>query len=331
VRGVLRTAAASSGTAAMAVINFPSSAADVPTPVVGYVSSTNSVLWCFKKIRMPTGTCRLCLMPEVELRDSHFVPRAFYKRFHERGTDNIQPVTASATKSMLSGKQASDYLLCDHCEQRFNRGGEQWVVANCWHDPADFPLRNRLLAVGPSALSSPDFTIFESRSIPDVDCDRLVYFGASIIWRAAVHKWRMPAGDPLPISLGPYENAFRQYLLGETQFPCDAVMLVSVSYSRAETNNKSFTLPWLFKREGGHHQFKLIVPGLTYLLCVGKSMPDGLRRMCTARSEKGFVYMSERTDGINLRGHLAMLKTSRRLGRLAKTGGILFSDPGTTC
>ena len=34
---------------------------------------------------MPTGTCRLWLTPNVEFRDSHFVPRSFYKLFHERG------------------------------------------------------------------------------------------------------------------------------------------------------------------------------------------------------------------------------------------------------
>jgi hypothetical protein len=28
---------------------------------------------------MPTGTCKLCLTPSVELLDSHFVPAAFYK------------------------------------------------------------------------------------------------------------------------------------------------------------------------------------------------------------------------------------------------------------
>jgi hypothetical protein len=39
--------------------------------------------------------------------------------------------------------------------------------------------------------------------------DKLVYFGMSVFWRAAVHRWHMPAGDPVPINLGPYEDPIR--------------------------------------------------------------------------------------------------------------------------
>jgi hypothetical protein len=85
-----------------------------------------------------------------------------------------------------------------------------------------------------------------------------------------------------------------------------------------EMKNKSFTPPWLFKREGGHHQFKMIVPGITYQLFVGKVMPTALRGMCTARSPKGLIYMSPKTDDVNLQGTLDMLKNSRRVGKLAK-------------
>lgn len=275
---------------------------------------------------MPDGTCRLCLTPNVRLRDSHFVPRSFYKLLHERGL----PVTSSPTMSMISGKQASDYLLCDGCEQRFNHGGEQYVRANCWDSPTEFPLRATLLAFGPSALSSEDLTIFESVGVPGVDRDKLVYFGMSVFWRAAVHKWSMPAGDPVPINLGPYEDPIRRYLLGNADFPGRAVVLVSVSHSMEEMKNKSFTPPWLFKREGGHHQFKMIVPGVTYQLFLGKVMPTALREMCTARSRNGLIFMSPKTDDVNLQGALDMLKNSRRVGKLAKSDEAIISDGKTT-
>lgn len=275
---------------------------------------------------MPLGTCRLCLTPTVELRDSHFVPRSFYKMFHERGL----PVTASAEVSMISGQQASAYLLCDGCEQKFNLGGEKWIRANCWQDPNRFPLRSALLASGPSRYSSGDLTMFETAGLPDVDREKLVYFGTSVIWRGAVHKWHMPSGDPVPICLGRYEDDFRRYLLGEAGFPQSAVMLVSVAASMDEMKNKSFTFPWLFKRENGHHQLKVVAPGITYQLFVGNVLPPAPRKMCTLRSKAGFVYMSKRTDDVNLQGNLEMLKTSKRVGKLAKSQDGILSDGVTT-
>lgn len=105
----------------------------------------------------------------------------------------------------------------------------------------------------------------------------------------------------------------RSYLLGKVDFPQYAVILVSVSHSMEEMKNKSFTPPWLFKREGGHYQFKMIVPGITYQLFLGKVMPTALRSMCTARSPKGLIYMSPKTDDVNLQGTLDMVKNSRRV------------------
>lgn len=93
-----------------------------------------------------------------------------------------------------------------------------------------------------------------------------------------------------------------------------------------EIKNKSFTPPWLFKREGGHHQFKMVIPGITYQLFLGKVMPSALRAMCTARSPNGLIYMSARTDEINLEGTLKMLKNSRRVGKLAKSDRAILSD-----
>ena len=167
---------------------------------------------------MPIGTCRLCLTLGVELRDSHFLPRALYKLFRERAS-NSEPVVSSATKSLLSEKQAHDHLLCDECEDRFNKGGERWFLQNAWRDPDDFPLRTRLVDAGPPAFSSPDLTMFEAASVPGVDRDKLVYFGVSVFWRAAVHRWRLPSGPSETIGLGSYEDQFRRYLLGKAEFP----------------------------------------------------------------------------------------------------------------
>jgi hypothetical protein len=142
----------------------------------------------------------------------------------------------------------------------------------------------------------------------------------------------MPAGNPVRICLGPYEEAFRLYLVSQApaDFPKDAVILVSVSESMDEMKNKSFNSPWLFRREDGHHQFKLVIPGITYQLMVGKNIQPVLRDMCTLRSPKGLVYMSPRTDNVNLQSILEMLRTSKRVGKLAKSDNVIISDGKTT-
>ncbi len=280
---------------------------------------------------MPSGTCRLCFAPDVVLRDSHFVPRAYYKRFRERTLAHTEPVLASQEKSLLSGEQAHDYLLCEECEARFSRNGEKWVLENCWREPDDFPLRTRLIAAGPSSLSSGDLTIFETVTMPGVDRDKLVYFSASVFWRAAVHDWHLPSGCPLRLSLGPYEDEFRRYLLGEREFPRNAVMLVTISRSMDEMNNKYVTFPWLYKHDGRARQFKMIVPGIAFHLFVGRALPPTVRSMCAARSEQGFIYMSQRADKMNMHDNLALLKRARRVGKLATKRGVILSDStGTT-
>jgi hypothetical protein len=141
---------------------------------------------------------------------------------------------------------------------------------------------------------------------------------------------RLPNGDPIPILLGPYEDSVRRYLIGETGFPKDAVVLVSVSASADELKNKFVTFPWLFKRAGEHHQFKLIVPGVTYQILVGKIIAPALRRMCSGTSPAGYVYMSEDTDKITMEANAAMPKNSRRVGKLAEAGGVLTTNGKVT-
>ncbi len=138
---------------------------------------------------MPIGTCRLCQLQNVELRDSHFMSAGFYKIARDESRSNPNPVLVSEDVSMISSEQAKDYLLCAECEDRFNKGGEDWVLKNCWHNETEFPLRSALVASQPSPLSSPDFTIFEGAAVPGAEPDKLVYFAASIFWRAAAHDW----------------------------------------------------------------------------------------------------------------------------------------------
>jgi hypothetical protein len=97
---------------------------------------------------MPTGRCHLCLETR-ELRDSHFIPAAFYKLLRAPGEKNPNPVVVNRNTQKQTSQQYRGHLLCAICEDRFNKGGEKWVLTNGWRTETDFPLRNALLAATP--------------------------------------------------------------------------------------------------------------------------------------------------------------------------------------
>jgi hypothetical protein len=86
-------------------------------------------------------------------------------------------------------KQIHEYLLCDECEERFNSGGERWVLANALHSSGSFNLRDAFRAAKPFVTL--EGSIAYSGHTPGVDLDKLVYFAASIFWRTSVGKWTL--------------------------------------------------------------------------------------------------------------------------------------------
>ncbi|PYR95640.1 MAG: hypothetical protein DMF84_00180, partial [Acidobacteria bacterium] len=137
------------------------------------------------------------------------MPAAFYKLARDESRSNPHPVLINEEVSLLD------------CEERFNSGGETWVLKNCWHSEVDFPLRSNLIAISPSPLSTPGFTIFESVRSEAIDAARLAYFGVSVFWRASVHDWVLMRRRPKRLELGPYEEPLRLFLMGLAGFPGD--------------------------------------------------------------------------------------------------------------
>src|SRR5262245_55840381 len=67
------------------------------------------------------GCCRLCETRDIELCDSHVVPRWAYKRAHEQRLQNPTPARISQGVAMQIPGQVSEYLLCSDCEQLLGR------------------------------------------------------------------------------------------------------------------------------------------------------------------------------------------------------------------
>ena len=183
------------------------------------------------------GSCRLCGRFD-DLRDSHLMPKAFYKLARQCGEINPNPIVVFGGVARKTSAQVRDVLLCQRCEHRFNVRGERWVIENAWRGEGRFPLLTKLRAATP-VQELPDFRMYEAATVPHVQMDQLVYFAASVFWRTAVHDW--PGANR--IQLGAPAEQFGRYLLDEGPWPADAILQILVSDSRELEQNAVLFLP----------------------------------------------------------------------------------------
>jgi hypothetical protein len=190
-----------------------------------------------------------------------------------------------------TSRQAVQYLLCSDCEGRFDRGGENWVLKHCYRGKGRFRLRT-LLEESPPLYAKLDFTIC-SASRPDVSIDQLAYFAVSVFWRASVVDWWSSQQKYESIELGvKYQEEVRKFLLGETGLSQN--FAVTVILSRLTRPVLAFNFPHS-SRFNGVHSHRLHIPGMTFLLDVGKEVPNTCAERCILRSSLHPIFIS--TDG----------------------------------
>ena len=101
-----------------------------------------------------------------------------------------------------------------------------------------------------------------------------------MFWRGAVYAWNDDGS--IPVRLGPFQEQFRQYLLGLKAFPQDCSLLVMV---REEKDINRLTYEPIGNRKGKFHAYRFPMPGLAFILFVSKNIPADYRKAC-------FVYGS---------------------------------------
>jgi len=58
--------------------------------------------------------------------------------------------------------------------------------------------------------------------IPEINVNAISYFAASMFWRGSIHPWN--EDGTYPVSLGPFQEQFRQYLMELQPFPKDCAL-----------------------------------------------------------------------------------------------------------
>jgi hypothetical protein len=117
----------------------------------------------------------------------------------------------------------------------------------------------------------------------ELDLEKLTYFAVSIFWRAAVKDW---AKGLERIDLGTYESHIRKWLLGETGYPKNVFLSVCLA---EEAEDICHILPPFRLAARPFHTFYMFLPGMEFMLFVGKSVPKDLQDHCVYSGKQNFV------------------------------------------
>jgi hypothetical protein len=171
--------------------------------------------------------CKLCLL-QKELVNSHFLPASIYKLCRDAATgQNLIAVSQGVSKHTTD--QIRDYVFCSDCEKRLNKNGEAWFHKNMAR-PEGFTIQDALEKATPSMIYD-SFVAYEGSKIPGLDMDQISYFGLSMFWRAAAHRWpalNAPGLRMERLLLGPCKESIRLFLLNGAPVPPHISLLISV-------------------------------------------------------------------------------------------------------
>lgn len=227
----------------------------------------------------PVDICALCREIK-ELRESHLLAAGFLRLLRDARLTNPNPFLMSTDHVGQTSAQAKQYLLCDTCEQRFSTQGEKWVIRNCYRTEGSFRLRD-LVRTNTPIFSGPEGRAHDASQVSGIDIGKLVFFSASVIWRASLRKWRIQKQVYEPLVVGNYQEELRLYLLGESPFPQQAVAIVYVSTSDVPPLTAMY--PDVLG-ELGFDIYRFYIPGIWFHLLLGEGLTDDHRSMCILRS-----------------------------------------------
>jgi hypothetical protein len=234
---------------------------------------------------MKHGKCELC-HAFADLRDSHYLPKSGYKKMRSSALKNPNPIVLSGSKAKQSSLQVRDYKFCGACEERFNKGGEAWILNNIPPHGHPFWVHNLLNSRTP-IVSGSDL-LFPQASIPEVDMTKLVYFALSIFWRGTRRWSAVEGGRPPQLYFGRYEEAIRVFLLGRAKLPDDVVVTVAVwPYKKVYS---TATLPCSAGTPYRSYWFYFF--GFIFMLTLGRRIPAQRRVTCSYHSAEKFLTCS---------------------------------------
>jgi len=235
------------------------------------------------------GECKLCL-ENKNLARSHFNPAAVYKIFDSPHSPNRNPVLVTSNVVVQTSKQITDYTFCDDCEDVFDEGGERWFLPLLPKNRNTFPLFELVNGVPPDCVEG-DSRCFAASRNPSICVKDLAHFALGLFWRGTL-RWK--SSEYEPINLGPYAGEIASFLLGKTAFPKDVVLSVTVIPPPLRVMLSY--MPFEGVKDGMVHNFSLYLPGVHFLLSVGKEMVAESRDLCFYANPLHPINVSDVSD-----------------------------------
>jgi len=203
--------------------------------------------------------------------------------------------------------EVKQYLLCSSCEQRFSNNGESEVLRLVApklvpRKPHEFPLLDRL-TTKTRFHDADGLRAYEAKDV-DVDDEKFAYFALSLAWRASVASWELPGGQwTTMIDLGAHQEVLRRFLLGETLFPQDIAIIMTVCTD--EETRRNWIVPTRSPQEGCE---TIVFSSCGFLLRVwfGPGIPERFRRSCLRTSAHRPIFLTDCEEAT--KGMLANLK-----------------------
>jgi hypothetical protein len=178
------------------------------------------------------------------------------------------------------GKHVTADLLCSDCENRISTNGENYVMRQVWNGK-EFPLLNRLnVALEVRKL---DDVLVYSGSAAGIDTEKLAYFALSVLWRASIREWRTSKLATFRLPLGQDEEPLRQYLKGETEFPANVSVIVTVC---TDIYSRVFHLPTVATFPIPITAYSFVALGVNFLVIMGPFAPE---KVCCVRSREKVI------------------------------------------
>jgi hypothetical protein len=235
------------------------------------------------------GQCGLCDAPHVALCYSDLLPKAIARWVRlnaDPNGDNPNPVYVTLNVAKAVNFRVAEYLLCPECEDRLNKGGEMWTLANAYRGKGKFPLRE-FVSQGSTRISLQNADLIDAKDLPNIKLEKLIYFSISIFWKACSRRWQL-LDRKVQLEFGPYEERFRQFLLGQP-FPDTAAVLISISADPAP--HLAAVYPHSGGRVQGTRQYRFGIPGMTVWLQPGANFgcPSGNVRPQIRRDFSGTI------------------------------------------
>jgi len=220
-------------------------------------------------------SCKLCSHNKPLIR-SHLIAKRIYALV---GTEQEEPIIINSRVIMHSSRQTKDFLLCKECDNLLSKNGENWVIPKLARQNGQFLLADHLQNFPPDAEQE-NFKIYGVGKNSYIDVSKLSHFGMGVFWKASVHSWAGDRKMPM-IELGPYGDRVRHFLLGTGRFPAHMSLHVMV----APKDHALVTIGQPYRgRAKAYRNFAFYVPGIQFVLYVGRQITDAIKQLCFYRN-----------------------------------------------